>query len=407
VLLLLVGFGLTLGGLALEAAVRLFVPVSDYFWEWDPAVGVKLIPGKHGRAISRGRYDAPVEINSHGFRDRERTYDKPPGTIRVELLGDSFIEALQVPFDSSLPALLEKRLRDAAIQAETVNLGVSGAGTARQYLMLEHYGLRYHPDLVLLFFVGNDFSDNSRRLQGLPYIPYPIPDGTGSIARDGAGRPLFAPFADQSSRLGPVAAALRSHSRAYRLLRETINDSPQLHGIVYRLRLMSTPPEPLKAGPSTFGFYEIYRSQYRAPWVEAWGVTKEMLLETRSLAEANGARFAVVLVPAAWEVYPGTWERTLARVPAMRAVSLDLDKPSRLLTSFLEAHGIPYVSLLADFRARASTAPPLYIDNDGHWTAAGHRLAADLLAGPVAELIGGGRRRPAPGTINGARHDHP
>jgi lysophospholipase L1-like esterase len=382
----LVGVGL--GALTVEAVVRLALPVSDFFYEFDPHVGLKGIPAKQGWAVKRGAFATPVAFNSHGFRDREHAWTKPEGTRRVMLLGDSFIEALQVPLERSITALLEERLRSAGHRVELVNLGLSGFGTARQYLMLRHYGLRYQPDLVVLFFVGNDISDNSRRLQGKPFVPYPVPGPDGRLARDDDGAPRFSPFTDRTSALEPVAALLRRHSKAYRALREAADSAPSLNGLLYRAGLVTTPPEQVnRPDRDNFGFYEIYRPTLTPAWAEAWALTEDMLLATRDLAGRHGARFAVVLVPAAWEVYPEWWNDILRRVPAMREVPMDLTLPSARLGAFLAAHDIPYVSLLAEFRARAAQLPPLYIAGDAHWTADGHRLAADLVAGPIASLL--------------------
>src|SRR5690349_14815076 len=95
---LLAAFGLGLGIITSEVLVRMFVPLTDFFWQWDPIVGMKLVPGKHGRSVKPGLYDVSVNVNSAGFRDREHTIDKPAGVCRIALLGDSFVEALQVPF---------------------------------------------------------------------------------------------------------------------------------------------------------------------------------------------------------------------------------------------------------------------------------------------------------------------
>ncbi len=379
--------GIMLAALVFEAAVRLFIPVSDVFWESDPVIGMKLIPNKRGRSIKRELFDVPVQINSHGFREREHAWEKPAGTMRVVLLGDSYIEALQVPFEQSVPALLEGRLRAAGIEAETINLGVSSLGTARQYLVLREYGLRYKPDLVLLFFVGNDLTNNSARIEGTPYFPYPVPNNDGSLARDDAGRPRFTPIIDTRSRLAFLTGFLKHYSQSYRLLRATLEGSPPVHAALFRIGLMSTPPAGGGGQPADFGLHEIYRVQDKDAWIEAWTLTENFLLDIKRLANENGAWFAVVLVPAPWEVYSEIWERMLARVPAMRQAALDLDKPSRRLTAFLDAHRIAHMNLLPAFRQRAGELPRLYFFPDSHWTSEGHRLAADLLASPVATML--------------------
>lgn len=394
VLCVVLAFGVVLGATVFEGLVRLLVPTSDFFWQWDPALGARLIPDKRGRAVKPGLFDVSVSVNSSGFRDAEHAEEKPAAVRRVVLLGDSFVEALQVPFEKSVTTQLGERVNRNGLKVELINLGVSGFGTAREYLALREYGLRYAADLVLLFFVGNDVSDNSKRLQGLPYVPYPVVDNDGALARDHAGWPRFTPFADQSSALAPLTAVLKNHSKAYRLIRETIDRSPGLNGVLYRAGLMSTPPATVTRDDGTnAGHYEIYRTPLREPWAEAWRVTEQLLLATRDLAEANGARFAVVLVPGAWEVDADVWSQVRARVPALRTAELDLEQPSRRLVAFLRAHAVPVVDLLPEFRARHATSAPLYFRGDAHWTVAGHRLASEVLARPVTELI---QKSPAP-----------
>jgi lysophospholipase L1-like esterase len=384
---MLLALGLAFGTLLIEATARIFLPTSDFFWVWDPAIGMKLIPHKQGRSVKRGIFDVPVEINSVGFRDREHSLEKPPGTRRVVLLGDSFIEALQVPFDQSLTPMLEAKLQQTA-PTELISLSVSGTGTAREYLALREYGLRYKPDLVLMFFVGNDVSDNSRRLKGLPYVPYPLTTADGSVARDNNGRPLFTSFSDQTSRLSFITSVLRDYSKGYRLVRETIDGSQGFSRLLYWFGLMSTPPETVNApGGDYFGFYEIYRVEPKPAWAEAWRLTEEMMLATRDLARANGAQFGIVLIPTAWEVDSKAWEDILAALPAMRTTAVDRSLPARRLTNFLMANRVPVIDLLPDFLAKAKLMPPLYVPNDAHWNAEGHRLATDLLAKPVATLL--------------------
>src|SRR5437870_7682252 len=144
-LCILIGFGFALGVVSSELLVRELFPVSDFLWQWDPVIGMKLIPGKRGRWVKQGIYDVSVEVNSAGFRDREHAVEKPRGVHRVILLGDSQVEALQVPFEETIGSLLENRLQKTDVPSEVINLGVSGTGTAREYLTLREYGLKYKP----------------------------------------------------------------------------------------------------------------------------------------------------------------------------------------------------------------------------------------------------------------------
>jgi hypothetical protein len=124
--------------------------------------GWTLDPGKSAMQFTLD-YVVNVRINSKGLRDVEHEYEPTPGTFRIVVLGDSFMEAYQVNYEKSLPRLLNYRLRDP--QAEVVNLGVAGYGTYQEYLYLKEEGLKYRPKLVLLSFLpADDVIDNSKPL---------------------------------------------------------------------------------------------------------------------------------------------------------------------------------------------------------------------------------------------------
>src|SRR5919108_5792949 len=164
----LITFGFIIGMVTLEFGLSRFVPNpmtfhSNYYYEPNKYIGWKGIPGFQGDYV-RGRVVQYVRMNSHGFRDKERTYEKKEGTFRILALGDSYTEGVQVSLEQTFPYILEERLNSekSGVRFEVLNLGVSGFGTAQEYLTLKHYGLEYKPDLVILnFFIGNDVRDNS------------------------------------------------------------------------------------------------------------------------------------------------------------------------------------------------------------------------------------------------------
>ena len=64
----------------------------------DADVGHLHLPGLQGREFVR----QPVHTNALGLREREIATPKPPGTVRVLLLGDSFVFGWGVAADRRL-----------------------------------------------------------------------------------------------------------------------------------------------------------------------------------------------------------------------------------------------------------------------------------------------------------------
>jgi len=99
--------------------------------------------------------------NAQGFRDTEDyAYDKPEGLLRVISLGDSHTQGFEVRQDRTFSEIIERVLKDRGIEAQVLNTGISGFSTAEQLAFLENEGIHYKPDVVVLGFFANDFSDN-------------------------------------------------------------------------------------------------------------------------------------------------------------------------------------------------------------------------------------------------------
>jgi len=102
-------------------------------------------------------------INAQGFRDDENyEYKKPAGRRRILVLGDSLAEGYEVRQNSTFAKVLERRMREKGLDAQVLNSGVSGFGTAEELMFLETEGMKYHPDAVVLAFSVTDFEDNVR-----------------------------------------------------------------------------------------------------------------------------------------------------------------------------------------------------------------------------------------------------
>ncbi len=137
-----------------------FHPAYDVLYlEPDRVVGWKEVPGLKwtwaGFYWYADEYSVQIETNAHGFRDAPREFSKPPGILRVAVLGDSYVEALQVPFEKTSAQLLEKRLNarlaPEGSQFEVLNFGISGYGLGQEFLAWEQYARRFAPDYVFVF----------------------------------------------------------------------------------------------------------------------------------------------------------------------------------------------------------------------------------------------------------------
>jgi len=357
----LAGFGVALALAALEAGVRMLHLVPSRFWQPDATLGSKLIPGSTGWwTQEEHEFTVPVQINAEGRRDLERPVRKPPGTYRILLLGDSFVEAMQVPVEQTFARQLEAALtRAGGSPVEVISMGVSGYGTASEYLWYRDGGRAYQPDLVLLsFYPGNDVRNNSPTLEPALRPQY---DAAGDLQRVTAGAS------------GEGTRGLLGKSAAYMYFRKLLlTRQPALAerlanaGLLARAALR---PVPMADGVPVD--YWVYAADPPPEWHDAWGHTEHLLDELRDAVRTDGARFAVMLVTAREQIYPGDWQQLLQTYPPMQHMTWDLDGPERRTLAWCERAGVPCVQLLPAFAARRDQER-LHFLYDGHWTAAGH-----------------------------------
>lgn len=161
---------LLLAALVSAALVEAWVRISwddkrgtPGFYLSDPVRGQRLAPGYQGWFAG-----VPVRTNALGFRDdREYSLDKPPGTFRILVLGDSVTFGHGTLQDTTYPFLLEQRLKAwrPDVRWEVWNLGVPGYNTGQELDYLQEVGRRYQPDLVIVGFYPNDFTNNDVHAQ--------------------------------------------------------------------------------------------------------------------------------------------------------------------------------------------------------------------------------------------------
>jgi hypothetical protein len=147
-----------------EVAVRFISPqeVGPVRFACYPELGQIPVPGQQGERRSPGIFAFTYSNNSLGWRGRREYREEKPTDYRVLFLGDSFTYGLGVNDDQTVAAVVEKDLRADRMSLEVMNAGCPGKGTDYAVKSFQTVGRKYHPDLVVLGFFGNDFQDNER-----------------------------------------------------------------------------------------------------------------------------------------------------------------------------------------------------------------------------------------------------
>lgn len=137
------------GGEARDAKFGEIVRPSD-----DPDLIFELKPG-----IDTCFKETRVQTNRTGHRaPREYARPKPEGTYRVLLLGDSQTFGHGVEYEATFGQRIELALQEQfpSVRVEVINSGVGGYNLYQEAAYLEHEGLSFEPDAILILFIGND-----------------------------------------------------------------------------------------------------------------------------------------------------------------------------------------------------------------------------------------------------------
>src|SRR5262245_13114982 len=117
----------------------------------DPLVGHEHAPNRQARLMG-----VDFRTNSQGLRDREFSFDRVPGKLRIVMIGDSLTVGWGVPFEQTFAKRIERMYADAGIDAEVINLGVGNYNTVQEVQAFLTKGYRYRPDVVVLNYFVND-----------------------------------------------------------------------------------------------------------------------------------------------------------------------------------------------------------------------------------------------------------
>ncbi|PWU09749.1 MAG: hypothetical protein C5B50_26825 [Verrucomicrobia bacterium] len=407
-------------------------------WRADPVRNHARLEGI--RFIATGdppglEYCTGVEISSQGLNNELVPIPKPRGEFRILVLGDSFVEAIQVPrsqnFCKQLESILGEKLKSEGsgfrvqdssllssapetqfkVQGSTfkvqgfsslgtsqpairnpqsaissprrptpdsrpssiraINAGISTYSPLLEYLYFTGDLASFKPDVVIQVFFSNDVYDDMRYTaiaqfdpQGIPIAVGPgdhwivFPHGQSKNASDRdqwAFRHSLSESAPWVARQFYCAALIHHFAAAWQL--RGLYSQPPVNDEFFILE-----SEPALAEPQQ----------------EGWKLTQKYIKLLKEACDKSGAHFLLTSAPIASQVYGQTsYDHFFFKGKPTDADQVHLKQIAADL-------GVPFVDVPSPLRTAGAG---LYFPRDGHWTAKGHRIAAETLAPEVWKIM--------------------
>ncbi len=394
---MLLAVGVLAALLAFEVGIRLTPYAEPHLITYDAVRGWQLIPGASGWHRSERRQW--IEVNRAGMRDVTHAPDKPPGTFRIAVLGDSFTEADVVPMREAFWWVMRERLRACPAlsgqRVEALDFGIRDYGTAQELITLRERAWRYSPDFVLLaIYTGNDIRNNSRVLEVNKCRPFYLRRG-GEFEPGG-------PFLD--SQWFRFQCWVRFESRYLQAADQTGDAIITLKNVVRSWERRDRRPLPASLIGPGFAADPIYLEPPNRVWKDAWRVTDWEIAEVAHEAARHHADFLAATLSNPVQVYPDASRRQA--LAALMGVP-GLFYPERRIAALGDREGFQVLNLAPPMQAYAD-AHHAYLHGfgpdklgSGHWNALGHRVAGELMAQRICAMLTA-RQKARTGVVPGA-----
>jgi hypothetical protein len=339
----------------LRHSVNLYQPADSLGWVQRPGLDVRINSG-----------EGPVRIITDRDGYRVGTDGRVEADTRVLLIGDSFLQAIEVAYESSLAGLLQADLpvrlrRPVAVR----DGGVSGYTPSHYRLAAGRAFARETFDAMLVaVYSGNDI------------VPARVASYEPSV-RSPPLRPRrprsWTPREFNRSVTMPLMLRALRHSHLAVL---AWNGTELL-----RTRL----------GMQEYQFpTTMLMSHAEGP---EWDVTADLCAEIAAVGTRHGASVLFVVIPQYFQMAPEL-AAAHARANALDAADVDADQPNTRLAERMRARGLTVLDALGPMRASWREGGSAYGRINRHLGPAGHAALRDLVEPWLVEELGR-RARPA------------
>lgn len=296
-------------------------------------------------------------VNHLGLRGKDVAVEKPAGTRRVVMLGDSFTMGKGVEDDETFSVLVEASLQQALAACgggaiEVVNGGVDSYAPVLSLLELRRDLTPLKPDLIVLNL------DNSDLIQEAAYRRVAVRDAKGEI--------VAVPQIGRESRYDRFRSWTERNLFFTRVLLVYVNRAFD-HG---ELTVRSVVNE---GGREHFAHTLEGDRDRTAQWDDVF----ESIGRIKLHADSIGAEFVLTTYPWAHQLGDSGW--VPGRFQYMKQGERPSDVTERTIRERSAALGIDLFETMPFFRTAYESSEPLYFRYDPHWTARGQRVMAQAL----------------------------
>jgi hypothetical protein len=326
--------------------------------------------------------DATYQSNNVGARDNDFSIIKRDPRPRYLLLGDSFAEGWGVNIEDTAQAKLEKSLG-----IDVYNFGVGGwVGPVQYYLIYKNLASKFDHDGIILFFLpANDFFDNDFEVKGKAHPTWYRPYYRKNNDNDTTFDIMYSPaaviednyYGDPAKPSALIRFLLKytytsntlrtiNHLRGNLALKYT--DVSNTAGTIQHIR------DNLAEAFGYSGYYDATPVQQRAA----------IYFIEKIIDQNKGKKTIILIIPKSDDII------------RMRSTGKAYTDQYWYQAFISIAKSKPNVDVIDMMSSMPQDYERLFLKCDGHWTAAGNQVAANLIAsrlqisGAGAEVVQGG-----------------
>ncbi len=323
-------------------------------------------------------FEFSTNVNQLGFRGPEVSIEKPHGTKRVLILGDSFAFGWGVNDDQLFTSHLAKELEGSSQRYEIINTSGGSLSPLIYYVRLKNTHMRLKPDLVLLFINYADFREDYFFKRNI------MRDARGEIMDI---NPLYIDGQLDTWRW------LRNHSEFFSFTYNRINRPLRRIQILGVWRYLQAKLKGERTRDAMFEMDRVASKDMDVIEYDAYFMLREnvnpdavrkhiaettgYLAQIGELVKQTGGSVVLVLLPNGVQIGPNQWSKGRHMWGFETGRVYESPLVLKELATFARKQGIGFVNLVSSFKQNNNRA--LFFERDGHLRPEGHLVLADAL----------------------------